>query len=130
MAVLLRPELIPPRLRRGCIAIDLHHLADAVKGAKLRYMTLAMESRERDGARSVLLLAGAVLARREPIPPRLGRGCIAIAFTAGVRAVASMHHLADAAKGVKLRYMTLAMERERDGAQIGTAADWGGAAPP
>ena len=50
MAVLLRPELIPPRLRRGCIAIDLHHLADAVKGAKLRYMTLAMESRERDGA--------------------------------------------------------------------------------
>ena len=72
-----------------------------------------------------------MLARREPIPPRLGRGCIAIAFTAGVRAVASMHHLADAVKGVELRYMTLAMEsRERDGAQIGTAADWGGAGPP
>ena len=52
-----------------------------------------------------------MLARREPIPPRLGRGCIAIAFTAGVRAVASMHHLADAVKGVELRYMTLAMER-------------------
>ena len=42
-----------------------------------------------------------------------------------------MHHLADAVKGVELRYMTLVMEsRERDGAQIGTAADWGGAAPP
>ena len=33
-------------------------------------------------------------------------------FTAGVRAVASRHRLADAVKGGELSYMTLAMERD------------------
>ena len=48
---------------------------------------------------SLLTLAGAALA--DPEPPRLRpvRGCIALAFTACVHAVASSHRLADTVKG-------------------------------
>ena len=63
-------------------------LADAVKSGKLCYMTLAIE-REQTAYRSLLPLAGAVLADPEPTPLRLVRGCIAMPFTADVRAVAS-----------------------------------------
>ena len=42
---------------------------------------------------------------------RLVRGCIALAFTACVLAVACMHRLADAVKGGELSYMTLALQR-------------------
>ena len=67
----------------------------AVKGGELSYTTLAME-REQTAYRSVLPLTGALAADREPIPLHLVRGCIAMPFTAGVRAVASSHRLADA----------------------------------
>ena len=43
---------------------------------------------------------------------RLVRGCIALAFTACVLAVACSQRLADAVKGGELSYMALAMERE------------------
>ena len=43
---------------------------------------------------------------------RLVRGCIALAFTACVLAVACMHRLADAVKGGELSYMALAVQRE------------------
>ena len=45
---------------------------------------------------------------------RLVRGCIALAFTASVLAVACSHRLADAVKGGQLRYMALEMEREEN----------------
>ena len=51
-------------------------------------MTLAME-REQTAYRSLLPLAGAVLADPEPTKLCLVRGCIAVPFTADVRAVAS-----------------------------------------
>ena len=57
-------------------------------------MTLAME-REQTAYRSHLHLAGAVLADPEPSSLRLVRGCIAVPFTADVRAVASRDRLAD-----------------------------------
>ena len=63
--------------------------------------------------RLLLPLAGAVLADPEPTPLRLVRGCIAVPFTADVRAVASRDRLADAVNGGELCYMTLAMEREQ-----------------
>ena len=44
---------------------------------------------------------------------RLVRGCIAMAFTARVGAVACSHLIADAVKGGELSYMTPAMEREQ-----------------
>ena len=59
------------------------------------------------------MLAGAVLADPETMLARLVRGCIALAFTACVLAVACSHRLADAVKGGELSYMTLAMEREQ-----------------
>ena len=49
----------------------------AVKGGELSYTTLAME-REQTAYRSLLPLAGAVLADPEPTPLRLVRGCIAV----------------------------------------------------
>ena len=65
---------------------------------------------------SLLTLAGVVLADPEPMLARLVRGCIALVFTAGVRAVATSHRLADpAVKGSELSYMTLAMQREPTG---------------
>ena len=71
-------------------------LADAVKGGKLRYMALALQ-REPTAYRSLLTRAGAVLADPEPMLSRLVRGCIALAFTAYVLAVACSHRLADTA---------------------------------
>ena len=69
------------------MCVRLHRLVDAVKGGKLSYTALAME-REQTAYRSLLPLSGAVLADPERMPSRLVRGCIALAFTASVRAVA------------------------------------------
>ena len=55
------------------------------------------------------MVAGTVLADPERMLARLERGCIALAFTAGVRAVATSHRLADPVKGGELSYMALAM---------------------
>ena len=52
---------------------------------------------------------GAVLTDPEPMLARLVRGCIALAFTAGVRAVATSHRLADPVKGGQLSHMTPAV---------------------
>ena len=114
-AVLADPERMLARLVRGCIALAFtagvravatsHRLADPVKGGKLSYMTLALQ-REPTAYRSLLMRLGAVLADPEPMLARLVRGCIALAFTAGVRAVATSHRLADPVKGSKLSYMT------------------------
>ena len=62
-------------------------------------MALAME-REQTTYSSQLMVAGAVLADPEPMPARLIRGCIALAFTACVLAVACSHRLADTVKRV------------------------------
>ena len=75
-------------------------------------MALAME-REQSTCRSLLPRARAVLADPEPMLSRLVRGCIALAFTACVLAVACMHRLADTVKGGQLSYMALGMEREQ-----------------
>ena len=85
------------RLVRGCIALAFtasvlavacsHRPADPVKGGELSYMALALQ-REHPAYRSLLMVAGAVLAGPERMLSRLVRGCIALAFTAGVRAVA------------------------------------------
>ena len=61
---------------------------------------------------SLLTLAGAVLADPDPMLARLVRGCIALAFTACVLAVACSHRLADPVKGSELSYMTLALQHE------------------
>ena len=70
------------------MCVRLQRLADTVKGSELSYAALAME-REQIAHSSLLPLAGAVPANPEPMLSRLVRGCIALAFTAGVRAVAS-----------------------------------------
>ena len=88
-----------------------HRRADTVKGSKLSYTTVAMQC-ELIVYSSLLTLAGVVLADPEPMLARLVRGCIALAFTAGVRAVATSHRLADPVKGSELSYMTLALQRE------------------
>ena len=66
--------------------------------------------REHTACSSLLRLMGAVLADAEPMPARMVRGCIALAFTARVHA--RNHRLADTVKGCELRYTTLAMRRE------------------
>ena len=71
--------------------------------------------REQTAYRPLLPLEGALPADPQPSPLRLLRGCIAMPFTAGVRAVASRHRLADAVKGGELS---------------GTAADSGGPGQP
>ena len=119
--VLADPEPMLPRLVRGCIALAFtagvravatsHRLADPVKGGELSYMALALE-REPTAYRSLMTRAGVVLCDPEPMLSRLVRGCIALAFTAGVRAVATSHRLADPVKGSELSYMTLALQRE------------------
>ena len=59
------------------------------------------------------MVSGAVQADPKPMLSRMVRGYIALAFTACVLAViACSHRLADAVKGVKLSYMTPAMQRE------------------
>ena len=62
-------------------------------------MALAME-REPNAYRSLLMVAGTVLADPERMLARLVRGCIALAFTACVPAVACSHRLADTVKRV------------------------------
>ena len=79
-------------------------LADTVKGGELRYTTLAME-REHTACSSLLRLMGAVIADPEPMPARLVRGCIALAFTACVPA--RNNRLADSVYGSELSYTTL-----------------------
>ena len=69
-----------------------HRLADTVKGGELSYMALAME-REQIVYRSLLMQPGAVPTDPTPIPARLVRGCIAMAFTASVPADQSSHRL-------------------------------------
>ena len=58
------------------------------------------------------MLAGALLAGLEPMRSRLVRGCIALAFTASVPAVACIHRHADTVKGGELSCMGLAMQHE------------------
>ena len=116
------PEPMLTRVAHSCIALAftpcvlavacVHRLADAVKGGQLRYMALAMEH-EPIVYRSLLTLPEAVVADPEPMLFRVARSCIALAFTAGVRAVACVHCLADAVKGGELSYMAVAMEREQ-----------------
>ena len=75
-AVLADPGPMLARLVRSCIALAFtacvlahqfsHCLADAVKGGELSYMALALE-REPTAYRSVLMVAGAVLANPEPM---------------------------------------------------------------
>ena len=60
-------------------------------------MTLAME-REQATSRSLLMLAGAILADPELMLARMVRGCIVLAFTASVAAVACIHRLADTSR--------------------------------
>ena len=92
------------RLVRGCIALAFaacvpadesspRH-ADAVKGGELSYMALALQ-REPTAYRSLLMVAVVVLADPEPMLARLVRGCIALAFTACVLAVACSHRHAE-----------------------------------
>ena len=75
-------------------------------------MTPAM-LREQSTYRSLLTRDRAVLADAEPMLSRLVRGCIALAFTACVLAVACSHHLAATVKGGQLSCMTPAMLREQ-----------------
>ena len=94
-AVPADPEPMLARLVRGFIALAFtacvradgssHRLADAVKGGKLSYTALALQ-RETTAYRSLLMVAGVVLADPEPMLSRLVRGCIALAFTACVLA--------------------------------------------
>ena len=86
--------------------MHVHTFTRAVKAGELSYMTLIME-REQTAYRSILPLAGALLVDPEPIPLRLVRGCIAMPFTARVRALALRHRLVDAVKGGELSYMAL-----------------------
>ena len=96
-AVLADAEPIPARVVRGCIAMAftarvravacIPRLADTIKCGELSCMTLALD-RERTACRSSLMGFGAVLADVEPTAARVVRGCIAMAFTARVRAVA------------------------------------------
>ena len=64
--------------------------AHTIEGDELRYMALAME-REQAACRSLLMVAGAVLSNVKPVLPTQARGCIALAFTACVLAVACSH---------------------------------------
>ena len=87
------------RVVRGCIALAFtacvpavacsHRHANTVKGGELSYMILALQ-RETTAYRSLLSRARAVLADPEPMLARLVRGCIALAFTVCVLAVAWM----------------------------------------
>ena len=82
-------------LRTRCCITAL--VADTVKGGELNYMALALIC-EQTAYSSLLMLEGAVLADPGPMLSRLVRGCIALAFTACVNAVASSHRFADTAK--------------------------------
>ena len=93
-----------PGLRiTGSVPPDLsnHRVVDSVKGSKLSYMALALQ-REPTVYRSLLMRLGAVVADPEPMPSRLVRGCIAMAYTACVPTGQSSHRLADTVKGGEL----------------------------
>ena len=87
--VLADPEPMLARLERCCIALSFtacvpavacsHCPADPVKSSELTYMALALQ-REHTANRSLPMMAGAFLADPEPMPSRLVRGCIALAF--------------------------------------------------
>ena len=68
-------------------------------------MILALQ-REPTAYRSLLTRARAVVADPEPMLSCLVQGCIALAFTACVLAVARSHRLAGAVKGGKLTSVT------------------------
>ena len=70
-------------------------------------MALPLQS-EQTAYCSLLMVAGAVLASPERMLACLVRGCIALAFTPCVLAVACSHRLADSVKGGELSYMALA----------------------
>ena len=99
-AVPADPEPMLSRLVQGCIDLAFtacvlavacsHRLADPVKGGELSYMTLALQS-EPTAYRSLLMRLRAVMADPEPMLARLVRGCIALAFTACILAVACSH---------------------------------------
>ena len=77
---------------------------------------------------SLLQLAGALLAGPEPMPSRLVRGCIAMAFTACVLAVACSHCLADTSKSGELH--DTSNETRGNRVQLATAAGRGGPGRP
>ena len=72
-------------------------------------MALAME-REQTACRSLLMLAGTVVAHPKRMLSRLVRDFITLAFTACILAVARSHRLADTVKGGER--MALAMQRQ------------------
>ena len=89
-AVLADPEPMLARLVRGCIALAFTACVLAVACShsrqghgELSYMALALQY-EPAAYRSLLMVAGAVLADPEPMIARLARGCIALSFTASV----------------------------------------------
>ena len=75
---------------------------------------------------SLLTLAGAVLADPEPMLARMVRGCIALAFTAGVRAVASSHRLAEPVKGQRAQLHYTGVAARANCVQIAADAALGG----
>ena len=82
VAICSDPEPMLARLVRGCIALAFtacvladacsHHLAHTIKGGELSYMALALQ-REPTAYRSLVMVAGAVLADPEPMLARLVR---------------------------------------------------------
>ena len=78
-----------------------------------------------------MMRLGAVLADPEPMLARLVRGCIALAVTAGVRAVATSHRLADPVKGGELSHMTrTGVATRANCVQVADDAPWGGPGRP
>ena len=133
-------EPVRPRLVRGCIALAFtacvlavacsHRLADPVKGSELSYMTLTLQ-REPTAYRSLLMRLGPVLTDPELMLARLVRGCIALAFTACVLAVACSHRPADPVKGSELSLLHGSSNGTRaNRAQLAADATWGGPGRP
>ena len=87
------------------MCVRLHHLAEMMpsRAGELSYMTLATE-REQTAFRSLLQPTAALPPDPEPTLLRLVHGCIAMPFTARVRAVAPSG---------KLSNMRLTTEREQ-----------------
>ena len=137
--VLADPEPMPARMIRGCIALAFtacvlavawsHRLVDPVKGSELSHMALALQ-REPNAYRSQLMVAGAVLADTEPMLARLIRGCIALAFTATVPAVACSHRLAEPVKGQRAQLHDTGVATRANCVQIATDATGGGPGRP
>ena len=104
--------------KRGrCLHASMHRLAHSHtithhEGGELSYMALAIE-REQTAYRSLLMLAGTVLTDPKPMLPRLVHGCIAMAFTDSVAAVACIHRRVDTVNGGELSYMAPTMQREQ-----------------